>query len=136
MSMQAVKRLAELAVDLTRDVTRLHATVAAFGRLSRATEPHEVEQTLIECLVEPLGLSSARMYLVNSARKTASSMSGPAVITSWRPQAMEQNPSLVAWCVFMIHAAYVWLHASLFAIVVNQERGKRCKTGVMIDLWS
>ena len=74
-----MKRLAELALDLNRDVLRLHTSLAAFGRLSRATEPHEVEATLEECLVEPLGLASTRLYLVNKTRKVCTSMSSPPV---------------------------------------------------------
>ena len=95
---QAVKRLAELALDLTRDVLRLHGALAAFGRLSAATAPEEVEATLKECLVAPLGLAGARLFLVHRARKAATSLSGPPVVAFWKPLAMEQSPSLVAWC--------------------------------------
>jgi hypothetical protein len=107
---QAVKRLAELAVDLNRDVLRLHASIAAFGRLSSATEPHEVETTLIACLVEPLGLASARLYLVNEKHKVATSMSGPAAHTSWKPYAIEHTPSLVAWHAFALLASFPSLY--------------------------
>lgn len=99
---QAVKRLADLARDLERDTKRLQQSLLAFEALSNAREPAQVEATLIECLVEPLGLGSVRMYLVDKTNKTAKSVSGPPTSACWRPAAMEQQPSLVAWCATLL----------------------------------
>jgi hypothetical protein len=58
----------------------------------------QVEAMLTKCLVQPLELGSVRLYLVDRATRSAASVSGPPTTTSWRPAAMEQQPSLVAWC--------------------------------------
>eukprot|EP00892_Ulva_mutabilis_P005042 jgi/Ulvmu1/290/UM001_0294.1 len=94
---QAVKRLAQLAVDVDRDVARLSVTLTAFERLSDATKAHEVEAAVAECLLGALGLAGARLFLVDRRRKRATSCSGPKATTSWKAAALDQQPSLVAW---------------------------------------
>lgn len=96
---QATKRLAQLALDTDRDVTRLTYTLRAFERLSEAEAAPEVEATLAECLVDALGLASVRLYIVDRRRKRATSCSGPKITVSWRGGMGDQQASLVAWCV-------------------------------------
>lgn len=95
---QTTKRLAQLALDTDRDVMRLTYTLRAFERLSEAEAAPQVEATLAECLVDALGLASARLYVVDRRRKRATSCSGPPTTASWRGAALDQQASLVAWC--------------------------------------
>lgn len=97
-AVQATKRLAQLAVDTDRDVSRLTSTLRAFERLSAAEAAAAVEATLAECLEGALGLAGVRLFLVDRRRKRATACSGPKTTVTWKGAALEQQASLVAWC--------------------------------------
>ena len=96
--MQASKRLAQLAVDVHRDVGRMHAALAALVDMCAAGGPAEVERALAECLLQPLGLSGVRLYVVAEGGRSAAPASGPRAVAAWNGNRLEKRPSLVAWC--------------------------------------
>ena len=96
LCLQAAKRLAQTAIDVQRDVARLQTALHSFVALSKADSLEEVEDTLADCLMEPLELTSMRMFCIDSAKKTATAVGDDALKTSWKPGT--EQTSIVAWC--------------------------------------
>jgi hypothetical protein len=86
-----------MAIDMTRDVTRMHTALEALVELGDACDCAEVERALTLCLMESLKLSSARIFMVNAAEKRAKSVSGPQVSVSWQSSGPDAAQSLVGW---------------------------------------
>jgi hypothetical protein len=105
--LQVAKRLAQLALDVSRDVARLDTTLAAFATLASATAAADVEAALRGCLLEPLELSGLRVFLVEPGRRRAVAVSGTPVSVVWKDgnAGMEHAASLVAWCATAIASA-------------------------------
>jgi hypothetical protein len=99
LDVQAVKRLAQMAIDTTQDVRRLHTALQAMVEIDKANDCAEFERKLGLCLMDTLKLSSARLYKVNGAAKTLESVSEPRAITSWQSPGPEGAHSVAAWCV-------------------------------------
>ena len=95
--MQIVKRLAQVVVDLDKDVFRMHHSLSAFTRVAQGKDIKDVEATLSECMLVPLRLSSIRLFEVDTRQKRAFSVSGPPASVEWKAGPSEQRSSLVAW---------------------------------------